>query len=94
MSLQQPGPTTSGCISESIRGRSREGRAAYPEVHCEMGGSGDRLQTDKFKFKDKNLCNKHLTGAEKLCYLSSVKICLGDDQNTIGKGSNLTQDLG
>lgn len=37
---------------------------------------------------------QQLTGAEKLCHLSWVKICLGDDQNTTEKGSNLTQDLG
>lgn len=35
-----------------------------------------------------------LDGAEKLCHLSWVEICLADDQNTTGKGSNLTQDLG
>lgn len=34
------------CISESIRGRSREGRAVYPEVHCKTGGKGDKLETN------------------------------------------------
>lgn len=49
-----------------------------------MGGTGDKVQTEKLKSKDQNLYDKHLTGAEKLCHISWVKICLGDDQNTTG----------
>lgn len=82
--LAAAGVEHTSCITESIRGRSREERAVYPEVHCKMGGNGDKLQTEKLKFKDQNLYDKHLTGAEKLCHLSWVKICLGDDQNTTG----------
>lgn len=32
------------CNSERKRGRSGEGRALYPEVHCKTGGNGDKLQ--------------------------------------------------
>lgn len=80
------------CISESIMGRSREERTVYPEVLCKTGGKGDKLQTEKLRFKDqinplqcfRMLYDKHLTGAEEVGHLSWVKICLGDDQNTTG----------
>lgn len=81
--LQQLELTTPAAL-ESTRGRAREGRVGYPEGHCKMGGTGDKVQTEKLKSKDQNLYDKHLTGAEKLCHISWVKICLGDDQNTTG----------